>query len=444
MTREEFMKNPSDFGFEIDPLDVNLAKMQKQFLDRIKNESPANGSFEPISEEYVSRNPEREYGRMAIVIRERHRGAGFEVVMTIYSKDGQFLTSTVICHGDWELVCRFMDSYPHSVDFKWDFFSSCKANALWTDYCITHFIKRIEWNAKPQIHTTWMAFFYGRTAHVAFDAKVCNSLKELYSDAVILVHGIPTESEERNLMLESLMQSSVDVKVLQFLPEFANVLLNNESLLFLPVMKEQDEADNQQLIVSWDHEADIEDLTDSLLPMLCQTLKMKKDMIRIESKDDNFYIHGIAELEGFRCYPWGENLLHVSDNEYGEYLVNQVTGKVRKIVERGKLVGFPDEEIDYEAIDKLENSHNAHTRDIDYAGINRWTNCKNGLIALSWMLYPDGRYFADEDGFGMEDNDEVTVYCVINEDLEVVRPFAPVEDVPKLLEQLSLERPQNI
>ena len=160
-------------------------------------------------------------------------------------------------------------------------------------------------------------------------------------------------------------------------------------------------------------------------------------MIRIEEKDDKSYIYGIPEIEGCRCCSWGENLLYVSDNEYGEYLVNKITGKVRKIVERGKLVGFPDEEIDFEAIDKLENSHNAHTRDIDYAGINRWTNCKNGLIALSWMLYPDGRYFADEDGYGMEDNDEVKVYCVLDENLEVVRPFAPVDDVPRLLSQLE-------
>ena len=56
------------------------------------------------------------------------------------------------------------------------------------------------------------------------------------------------------------------------------------------------------------------------------------------------------------------------------------------------------------------------------------------------MLYPDGRYFADEDGFGMEDNDEVTVYCVLDENLQVVRPFAPVNDVPRLLSQLEKER----
>lgn len=31
------MKNPSVFGFELNPLDINLAKMQKQLLGRIKN-----------------------------------------------------------------------------------------------------------------------------------------------------------------------------------------------------------------------------------------------------------------------------------------------------------------------------------------------------------------------------------------------------------------------
>ena len=163
-------------------------------------------------------------------------------------------------------------------------------------------------------------------------------------------------------------------------------------------------------------------------------------MVRIESRDDKQFIHGIAELEGCECYSWGENLWYVRDNEYGKYLVNMVTGKMRKISERGTLVGFSDDEIDFEAIDKLENSHNAHSRSILYAGIDRWTNCKNGLIALSWMLYPDGRYFADEDGYGMEDNDEVKVYCVLDENLQVVRPFAPVDDVSRLLKLLSSGR----
>ena len=40
------------------------------------------------------------------------------------------------------------------------------------------------------------------------------------------------------------------------------------------------------------------------------------------------------------------------------------------------------------------------------------------------MIYPDGRYFADEDGFGMEDNDEEKAYCIINKDLEIIVLFS--------------------
>lgn len=168
------------------------------------------------------------------------------------------------------------------------------------------------------------------------------------------------------------------------------------------------------------------------------------NMIRIESRGYRFFIYGIAELEGCRCYSWGENLLHVTDSEDGGYLVNKATGKVRKIAEPGKLVGFSDEEINFEAIDKLENSDNAHSRSIEYAGINRWRDCTNGLIAISWVLYPDGRYFADEDGYGMENNDEVKVYCVMNENLEVERPFAPVDDVKQLLEVVAQEKRKKV
>jgi len=154
-------------------------------------------------------------------------------------------------------------------------------------------------------------------------------------------------------------------------------------------------------------------------------IQNKISMVQIESKNEMFFIHGIEKLEGCRCYPWGEDLMLVVDKEDGRYLVNKTTGKTRKISEPGKLVGFSDEEIDLDAIEKLDNSHNARLRLIQYGGISRWNDCRNGLITLCWTLYPDGRYFADEDGYGMEDNDELTVYCVMNDNLEVVKPFAP-------------------
>ena len=144
------------------------------------------------------------------------------------------------------------------------------------------------------------------------------------------------------------------------------------------------------------------------------------------------------KLEKCESYSWGENLLYVRNPKDGRvWLVNKATCKARLISQLGFLLGFSDDEIDFETLDQLPHSQNAHSRRIDYAKINRWTNCKNGLIALSWMLYPDGRYFADEDGYGMEDNDELTVYCIMNDNLEVIRPWTVVPDVPALLEQMG-------
>ena len=53
------------------------------------------------------------------------------------------------------------------------------------------------------------------------------------------------------------------------------------------------------------------------------------------------------------------------------------------------------------------------------------------IAYVSWMLYPDGRYFADEDGFGMEDNDEVNISAYIDTQCRVVVKFQDMEDSEK-------------
>ena len=47
------------------------------------------------------------------------------------------------------------------------------------------------------------------------------------------------------------------------------------------------------------------------------------------------------------------------------------------------------------------------------------------------MLYPDGRYFADEYGFGREDNDEVNIYAYIDTECRVLVKFQDMENSEK-------------
>lgn len=90
-----------------------------------------------------------------------------------------------------------------------------------------------------------------------------------------------------------------------------------------------------------------------------------------------------------------------------------------------------DNEIDFDATNKGCPDFNG-CKWVRY-WFGRYDNFRNGVCAICWTVYPDGRYFADEDGFGMEDNDEEKIYCIINKDLEIIVPFQPMNDVKEIL-----------
>ena len=133
-----------------------------------------------------------------------------------------------------------------------------------------------------------------------------------------------------------------------------------------------------------------------------------------------------------------QNVIKSFRNEENEwYLENVQTGKVRKMSSHGYLL-VDDSEIDMEAI-KAGCDHgvyNAERKLIAYADVSLYDGLKDGFGAITWMLYPDGRYFADSDGFGMEDNYEENVYAVIDENLVIIEPFRPIENVSEYLKKL--------
>lgn len=53
---------------------------------------------------------------------------------------------------------------------------------------------------------------------------------------------------------------------------------------------------------------------------------------------------------------------------------------------------------------------------------------KNGVAEVRWELNPDGYYFMDDDGFGMTDDEEITIYALIDRRGAVVAKFQPVND----------------
>ena len=127
----------------------------------------------------------------------------------------------------------------------------------------------------------------------------------------------------------------------------------------------------------------------------------------------------------------GYGMLRFSNRSYGNkqiFIVNPALKKVYPISEpNGSLVGFTLDDIDWDNVNQLEHNYDAKRLVADYGGLSIG-DYQDGLAYVSWMLYPDGRYFADEDGFGMEDNDEVNISAYIDTQCRVVVKFQDMED----------------
>lgn len=164
----------------------------------------------------------------------------------------------------------------------------------------------------------------------------------------------------------------------------------------------------------------------------------------VDYEADEVKVSGFSELEGRgglyvgdgMAMFWGEGW-----RNHELFIANTQTGKIRKLSTEGGTMLVDDSEIDFKSIEKKcrYGYKNARNKDIRYAAVNRYDCFKKGICAISWMIYPDGRYFEDSDGFGGEDNDVEFVYAIINTNLDIIEPFRPVDDIKKYLEELRSE-----
>ena len=107
----------------------------------------------------------------------------------------------------------------------------------------------------------------------------------------------------------------------------------------------------------------------------------------------------------------------------------------------GTLVGFTKDDIDWDNVSQLEHNGDAYRLRASYAfGVEDYSD---GLACVCWMLYPDGRYFADSDGFGMEDNDEVNVYAYIDTECRVIIKFQDLEKARAAYQEMRKARLEN-
>ena len=105
------------------------------------------------------------------------------------------------------------------------------------------------------------------------------------------------------------------------------------------------------------------------------------------------------------------------------FLINNAEKTAYELMDRSLHLTFlTEKDVDWESVRTLENNRNAYSFSAYY---QRFVveKFKEGVALVEWTLYPDGRYFMDEDGYGMEDNDESVLYGFIDTRANVVIPF---------------------
>lgn len=128
----------------------------------------------------------------------------------------------------------------------------------------------------------------------------------------------------------------------------------------------------------------------------------------------------------------------MESNDAGLWLKNTATGAIRQLRKGSLIYGFNKDDYNWDTIDKLENNECAYSGEFRYGGIYRWDDFKDGYGGFTWTLHPDGRYYADEDGFGAEDDEEVKICVILNTNLDVVVSWQAM-DIRSVLKQLRRE-----
>lgn len=134
--------------------------------------------------------------------------------------------------------------------------------------------------------------------------------------------------------------------------------------------------------------------------------------------------------ENYSIYERGPHMLIFSRKGWGEkemYLVNTAAQKAYHLVDReGNIRAFTHDDIEAVVFD-ADHAQSARILMVRYAKLSIG-QFVDGRATVKWMLYPDGMYFADEDGYGMEDNDEVNIAAVIDEDCRVLEKFKLINE----------------
>lgn len=92
------------------------------------------------------------------------------------------------------------------------------------------------------------------------------------------------------------------------------------------------------------------------------------------------------------------------------------------------LVTVRDEDIDWNSMKDLSDDLIERVKNRDAHFPTLVYGFRGGVAEVQWQINPDGRYFMDDDGFGMTDDVEIALMGKIDREGRVVKKFTYIKD----------------
>ena len=147
---------------------------------------------------------------------------------------------------------------------------------------------------------------------------------------------------------------------------------------------------------------------------------------------------------GYRVSELGEGMSVIEQVIWGwwkqRYLIDNKNCRAYEIMDGNMdFVNFITDDVDWDSIKQLPEKAKIRAQEMSAQFPTFIRGFRKGIAEVSWQLNPDGRYYMDDDGFGMTSDEEITVYGYIDSEMNVLVKFQYIDEDWKQLDKMRSE-----
>lgn len=148
--------------------------------------------------------------------------------------------------------------------------------------------------------------------------------------------------------------------------------------------------------------------------------------------------------DGYRVTDLGEGMSVVEQVIWGwwkqRYVIDHVKCCAYEFIDGNTYFSsFTTEDVDWSTLGELPEKAQMRAEEMSAQFPTFIHGFQNGVAEVSWQLNPDGRYFMDDEGFGMTLDEEITVYGFVDAELNVLVKFSYIEEDWERLSEMRRE-----